>query len=68
MRVIELGQGVAAAYTAKLLADLGADVIKFEPPGGDLARPQPETRVRTIRIGRKGMAGNTTPVVDGSSS
>ncbi|MGO9061977.1 MAG: CaiB/BaiF CoA transferase family protein [Candidatus Binataceae bacterium] len=36
--VVECGQGVAAAYAAKLLALLGADVIKVEPPGGDLAR------------------------------
>ncbi|HKV53808.1 MAG TPA: CoA transferase, partial [Candidatus Binataceae bacterium] len=30
--------GISAAFGAKLLADLGADVIKLEPPGGDLAR------------------------------
>ncbi|MCS7275909.1 MAG: CoA transferase [Dehalococcoidia bacterium] len=38
LRVIECGQMVAAAYTAKLMADLGADVIKVEEPPGDLAR------------------------------
>ena len=36
--VIECGQGVAAAYGAKLMAMLGADVIKVEPPGGDISR------------------------------
>ncbi len=36
--VVELGQMVAAPWTAKLLGDLGADVIKVEPPGGDAAR------------------------------
>ncbi len=36
--VVELGQMVAAPWTAKLLADLGADVIKVEPPQGDAAR------------------------------
>src|SRR5215472_8623060 len=36
--VVECGQGVAAAYAAKLLAMLGADVIKVEPPGGDISR------------------------------
>lgn len=38
IRVVELGQMVAVPWTAKLLADLGADVIKVEPPEGDAAR------------------------------
>lgn len=38
IKIVECGQGVSAAFGAKLLADLGADVIKVEPPGGDLTR------------------------------
>ena len=38
IRVIEIGQILAGPYCGMLLADLGADVIKVEPPGGDLAR------------------------------
>jgi crotonobetainyl-CoA:carnitine CoA-transferase CaiB-like acyl-CoA transferase len=38
MKIVECGEGVSAAFGAKLLADLGADVIKIEPPTGDLAR------------------------------
>jgi crotonobetainyl-CoA:carnitine CoA-transferase CaiB-like acyl-CoA transferase len=38
LRVVELGQMVGVPYTAKLLADLGADVIKIEPPEGDRSR------------------------------
>jgi len=38
LRVAEIGSGVSAAYTAKLLADLGADVIKIESPQGDVTR------------------------------
>jgi crotonobetainyl-CoA:carnitine CoA-transferase CaiB-like acyl-CoA transferase len=38
LRVLELGDFISAAYGTKLLADLGADVIKVEPPEGDSIR------------------------------
>lgn len=39
IRVLELGQILAAPYAAEILADLGADVLKVErPEGGDDAR------------------------------
>lgn len=38
VRILELGNMVSAAYAAKLMADLGADVIKVEEPLGDAAR------------------------------
>jgi len=47
IKIVECGQGVSAAFGAKLLADLGADVIKVEPPEGDLTRrrgPFPQNR------------------------
>jgi crotonobetainyl-CoA:carnitine CoA-transferase CaiB-like acyl-CoA transferase len=36
--VVEAGQGVSAAFAAKLMALLGATVVKVEPPGGDVVR------------------------------
>jgi crotonobetainyl-CoA:carnitine CoA-transferase CaiB-like acyl-CoA transferase len=39
LRVVEAGEGAAAAFAAKLLADLGADVVKIEDPErGDVSR------------------------------
>jgi crotonobetainyl-CoA:carnitine CoA-transferase CaiB-like acyl-CoA transferase len=38
LRVIELGNFVSAAFCTKLLADLGAEVIKVEQLGGDESR------------------------------
>jgi len=38
IRVVEFGAGVAPAYCGKLLAGLGADVVKVEQPGGDQLR------------------------------
>ncbi|MCK9485908.1 MAG: CoA transferase [Dehalococcoidia bacterium] len=36
--VVDATQGVAGGYAGRLLADLGARVIKVEPPGGDHLR------------------------------
>ena len=38
LRIVEVGDGVGGAYCGKLLADLGATVLKIEPPGGDRLR------------------------------
>jgi crotonobetainyl-CoA:carnitine CoA-transferase CaiB-like acyl-CoA transferase len=39
LKVIEVGEMVSAPYCTKLMADMGADVVKIERPGaGDLAR------------------------------
>ena len=38
LRVLELGHFIAAPFATRLLADLGAEVIKVEPPGGDPVR------------------------------
>ncbi len=38
IKVVELGQMVSAPYCAKLFADYGAEVVKVEPPQGDVSR------------------------------
>jgi crotonobetainyl-CoA:carnitine CoA-transferase CaiB-like acyl-CoA transferase len=67
VRVLDTSQGVAGAFCGKLLAGLGADVIKVEPPGvGDFARalppfagdrPDPETSALFLHLntGKRGL-------------
>ncbi|HXF56213.1 MAG TPA: CaiB/BaiF CoA-transferase family protein [Actinomycetota bacterium] len=38
VRVVELGQVIAGTFGGMILSDLGAEVIKVEPPGGDPGR------------------------------
>lgn len=42
MRVLDFGQWRPAPYATQLLADLGAEVLKVEPPDGDPMRVFPE--------------------------
>ncbi len=40
LQVVDFSTGIAAAYCSKLLTDLGADVVKIEPEGGDALRSE----------------------------
>ena len=33
MRIVEIGEGPAVAYAGRNFADMGAEVVKIEPPG-----------------------------------
>ena len=43
LRVLDVTQYMAGPFCAMLLADLGADVVKIEPPSGDSTRQMPPT-------------------------
>lgn len=38
LRVVEFGHFIAAPFATRVLGDLGAEIIKVEPPGGDPVR------------------------------
>jgi crotonobetainyl-CoA:carnitine CoA-transferase CaiB-like acyl-CoA transferase len=38
LKILEIGHYIAAPFCTRVLADLGAEVIKLEPPGGDPVR------------------------------
>ncbi|HLN15628.1 MAG TPA: CoA transferase [Acidimicrobiales bacterium] len=41
LRVLELAHYIAGPYAAMMLGDLGAEIVKIEPPGGEAGRNSP---------------------------
>jgi crotonobetainyl-CoA:carnitine CoA-transferase CaiB-like acyl-CoA transferase len=59
LRVVDLGQYIAGPGAAMTLAELGADVVKIEPVGGDQARHigrYGEAMVRAYNRGKRSIA------------
>jgi crotonobetainyl-CoA:carnitine CoA-transferase CaiB-like acyl-CoA transferase len=55
VRVLELGHLVSAAYATKLIADLGAEVVKIEEPQGDRARQRGPFPAGTLHPEKSGL-------------
>ena len=46
VRIVDLSRALSGPYAGRILADLGADVVKLEPPSGDITRALGEVRHR----------------------
>jgi crotonobetainyl-CoA:carnitine CoA-transferase CaiB-like acyl-CoA transferase len=52
-RILEVGTMLAGPYATMMLADLGAEVIKLEPPGGDISRQVSDAYFASINRGKR---------------
>jgi crotonobetainyl-CoA:carnitine CoA-transferase CaiB-like acyl-CoA transferase len=66
-RVLEIADGIAGPYCGLLLADLGAEVVKLEPPEGDRSRGWRADGL-TYRLLNRGKRGATVPLADDRSA
>ncbi len=66
VRVVEFAQNAAVPHCGRLLAGMGADVVKVEPPGGDAMRglaalaPHESKAFATINPGKRGIVLDLT--------
>ena len=64
VRVLDFTSVIAGPYCTRLMADLGAEVLKIEPPGGEFARHVPPMRqgvsavYSQLNCGKKSLALN----------
>ena len=59
VRIMEMTNVIAGPVAGRLLADLGADVIKFESPDGDISRPAGGAGFISYNAGKRAMSVNT---------
>jgi CoA:oxalate CoA-transferase len=53
IRVLEIGHMLAGPYATMMLADLGAEVTKIEPPGGDISRQVSDAYFASLNRGKR---------------
>lgn len=59
IRVLEITNLIAGPTCGRLLADLGANVIKLEPPGGDMSRPIGRTYFYHVNFEKRSVCVDT---------
>ncbi|WP_280435445.1 CaiB/BaiF CoA transferase family protein [Nocardia carnea] len=60
IRVLEVGTMLAGPYATMMLADLGAEVTKLEPPGGDISRKVGDSYFASLNRGKRSICLDLT--------
>jgi crotonobetainyl-CoA:carnitine CoA-transferase CaiB-like acyl-CoA transferase len=60
IRILEIGHMLAGPYATMMLADLGAEVIKIEPRGGDISRQVGDSYFASLNRGKRSMCVDLT--------
>ena len=58
VNVLAIDNVIAGPMATRLLADLGADVIKMEPPGGEISRPSGSSQFSSFNCNKRSVAVN----------
>jgi crotonobetainyl-CoA:carnitine CoA-transferase CaiB-like acyl-CoA transferase len=60
IRILEVGHMLAGPYATMMLADLGAEVTKIEPPDGDISRQVGDTYFASLNRGKRSVCLDLT--------
>ncbi len=60
IRILEVGHMLAGPYATMMLADLGAEVTKLEPPGGDISRQVGDAYFASLNRGKRSLCIDLT--------
>ncbi|NUU22644.1 MAG: CoA transferase [Streptomycetaceae bacterium] len=60
IRVLEVGTMLAGPYATMMLADLGAEVTKIEPPGGEISRQVSDAYFASLNRGKRSVVLDLT--------
>src|SRR4051812_39247006 len=60
IRILEVGHMLAGPYATMMLADLGAEVTKIEPPGGDISRQVSDAYFASLNRGKRSICLDLT--------